>query len=68
MSSTVKTIFDFVVIGVLLKALVARLIVDVFFKWFKRTFLKSEMDVALWLHYRNKRWFKNHTDKRIKRL
>lgn len=68
MSVTAKDVFDFVVVGVLLKALIAKLLLDHGLRLFKRLFVRRERDMAIWLHYRNKRLRNGHTDEKIKPL
>lgn len=72
MQNKITSILDFIFLGVILKALVAQTIgawfIKGFNKAFKWLFVRSELELALWAHYMNKRLDKHHTHHTIKRL
>lgn len=63
MSEALKTAIDFVIFTVLVKYVIGRWLAEWFVKIFKKVFVKSQRETAIWLHYRNRALHKGHRHK-----
>lgn len=53
-------IWDFLIVGVLYKAIITRWLANILMSWGKRHLLKSNDQRALWFHYRDKAMNSGH--------
>lgn len=60
MQHQLKSITDFLVTAVIIKYIVAHWIADRLISIFKKVFITSERDIAIWLHFKNKALNKSH--------
>lgn len=54
MTQTIKAGLDFLISVVIVKYIIAHWIADRLMGVFKKLFITSERDIAIWLHYKNK--------------
>lgn len=66
--NTIPELFEFIVIFVIFRGIFSKWLGSYFVKyffspisrWIKRRLIKTERDVAIWMHYRNKALHKGH--------
>lgn len=63
MQDIASTVFDFIVFTVIFKVIIVRWFADQLMKVFKKVFVRSKREIAIWNHYYNRASGNGHKKK-----